>query len=63
MSGSERSTNSLVKARAVRELFMLARERAPAIVFIDEIDAVGSTRTNDGTQEAPSAAHPHAAPR
>ena len=28
---------------------MLARERAPAIVFIDEIDAVGSTRTNDGT--------------
>ena len=33
----------------MRELFSLARERAPSIVFIDEIDAVGSTRTNDGT--------------
>ena len=36
-------------AQLVRELFSLARDRAPSIVFIDEIDAVGSTRTNDGT--------------
>ena len=40
-------------ARLVREIFQLAREKAPAIVFIDEIDAVGSTRMqgNDGSEE------------
>ncbi|MCX6681572.1 MAG: proteasome-activating nucleotidase [Methanoregula sp.] len=50
MSGSELVHKFIGEgAGLVRELFMLARERAPAIVFIDEIDAVGSTRTNDGT--------------
>ncbi len=50
MSGSELVHKYIGEgAQLVRELFMLARERAPSIVFIDEIDAVGSTRTNDGT--------------
>jgi len=34
-------------ARLVRELFALARDRAPVILFIDEIDAVASKRTQD----------------
>jgi proteasome regulatory subunit len=50
MSGSELVHKFIGEgAGLVRELFQLAREKAPAIVFIDEIDAVGSMRTNDGT--------------
>ena len=49
MSGSEFVTSLSVKAPGLSAAFTLARERAPAIVFIDEIDAVGSMRTNDGT--------------
>jgi proteasome regulatory subunit len=36
-------------ARKVHDLFQLARDKAPSIVFIDEIDAVGARRTDDGT--------------
>ena len=32
-------------AKLVRDLFKLAREKAPSIVFIDEIDAIGAVRT------------------
>ena len=32
-------------AKLVRDLFKMAKEKAPAIVFIDEIDAIGAVRT------------------
>jgi cell division protease FtsH len=33
-----------VGASRVRDLFKTAREKAPSIIFIDEIDAVGKKR-------------------
>ncbi len=36
-------------ARLVRELFKMAREKAPSIVFIDELDAIGARRTDSST--------------
>ena len=35
--------------RLVREIFDLARKKAPAIVFIDELDAIGSKRLDGAT--------------
>jgi 26S proteasome regulatory subunit T5 len=31
-------------AKMVRDAFALAREKAPAIIFIDELDAIGTKR-------------------
>jgi len=33
-------------AKMVRDAFDLAREKAPTIIFIDELDAVGTKRFN-----------------
>jgi proteasome regulatory subunit len=50
MSGSELVHKYIGEgAQLVRDIFQMAREKAPSIIFIDEIDAVGSIRTHDGT--------------
>eukprot|EP01128_Nolandella_sp_AFSM9_P007741 TRINITY_DN4340_c0_g1_i1.p1 TRINITY_DN4340_c0_g1~~TRINITY_DN4340_c0_g1_i1.p1 ORF type:complete len:405 (+),score=115.78 TRINITY_DN4340_c0_g1_i1:46-1215(+) len=38
-------------SRMVRELFVMARESAPCIIFIDEIDSIGSARSGRGDSE------------
>ncbi|MCL9816543.1 proteasome-activating nucleotidase Pan2 [Natronocalculus amylovorans] len=50
MAGSELVQKFIGEgARLVRDLFKLASEREPAVVFIDEIDAVASRRTDSKT--------------
>lgn len=38
-------------ASRIRELFIQARKHAPSIIFIDEIDAIGKRREEDGNSE------------
>ncbi|ERH04124.1 MAG: 26S proteasome subunit P45 family [Halorubrum sp. J07HR59] len=50
MAGSELVRKFIGEgARLVRDLFELAGEREPAVIFIDEIDAVATTRTDSKT--------------
>ncbi|WP_053947039.1 proteasome-activating nucleotidase Pan2 [Halolamina sediminis] len=50
MAGSELVRKFIGEgARLVRDLFELASEREPAVIFIDEIDAVATTRTDSKT--------------
>ncbi len=42
-------------SRMVRELFVMARQHAPSIIFMDEIDSIGGTRI-DSSRGAHSAA-------
>lgn len=39
-----------VGAKRVRDLFATARKKQPAIIFIDELDAVGGKRNNKDSQ-------------
>lgn len=40
-----------IGAKRVRTLFEKAKRQAPAVIFIDEIDAIGAKRTNESNNE------------
>jgi 26S proteasome regulatory subunit T3 len=43
----------------VRDVFRLAKENAPAIIFIDEVDAIATARFDAQTGADRSASCPH----
>ncbi|GLI71594.1 hypothetical protein VaNZ11_016855 [Volvox africanus] len=48
VSGSELVQKHIGEgSRMVRELFVMAREHAPSIIFMDEVDSIGSARTDN----------------
>lgn len=48
-------------SRMVRELFVMAREHAPSIIFMDEIDSIGTTRV-EGRHGGDSGPRPSLSP-